>query len=130
MAKKYEAPSEDQLRIGDELPEPQRAVEASQVPPALQISADQQRRIDLLRETQGHEEAILHTLPRRQAERVIGHGHLSDMSERLDESIRARQAAETKPSRTSEEVLELIQDTSKKPEDNQQQPAAPTDQAA
>ena len=129
MAKKYEAPSEDQLRIGDELPEPERAVEAPRVPPALQISADQERRIDLLRETQGHEEAILHTLPRRQAERVIGHRHLSDMSARLDESIRARQTAEAEPSRTPEEVLELMQDTFKKPEDNQQQSSAPADQA-
>ncbi|HSX18126.1 MAG TPA: hypothetical protein VLE51_02105 [Candidatus Saccharimonadales bacterium] len=120
-------PSDPQLRIGQEVPEPQPKPE--EVPPGLQLTESEQKRVDGLTESgqMSYLEAVLHTTTTSKAKRIIGHSIATDQVAKHEEGIAERQQKQSSSSPSTEELVDLLRSTSIEPTDNSPEP---TDKAA
>jgi len=103
---------EDQLRFGEEPPEPEPT--EPEAPPGLKLTEDEEAKVDNLMEATGfdHGTAVLQKVSREKARRIIGHHHSTSQTARIETSIQERRASQTDRSPTTDKVVQLLKETS------------------
>ena len=124
MTKRSNEIPDGQMRIGDEAPETEAV---SDIPVPLQIPEDKVRRFEEREETEGRHQALLQTLPREHALRIIGHDHSTDERDKHTKNEQERLASQAQPGLGPEALTELIKSTYPKEET---QPPKTHDEAA
>lgn len=105
---------EPQLRIGQDVPVPDKAPE--EVPKGLRVTEKERARIDGLVESGNMDRgtAVLNTVPTGRARPIIGHMYSSAQARKHQEGSEARQAAKAaKQTPPEEELIDLLRSPDK-----------------
>lgn len=103
--------ADEQLRIGDPPQEP--TIKDPEVPPGLKLTEKEEARVDELQGVMGLDRgtAVLQTVSRAKAHRIIGHHHASSQAAKIEAQMREKEEQKTEPGPTADEVVQLLKET-------------------